>query len=93
LTAQERRTYGIPESFDRQGVVITNVRPSTPAYRDAGLRRGMVITGVEDRRVTDVASFDLAYRGIRAGETFIVDLVVPSSEGGTTSLQTALTKR
>jgi serine protease Do len=93
LSARERQDYGLPESFERQGVLITNVRASTPAFRDAGLRPGMIITGVEDRRVTDLASFEQAYRGVRAGETFILDLLVPSREGGTTSLQTALTKR
>ncbi len=40
LSAQERREYGLPESFDSKGVILTNVRAATPAYRDAGLRAG-----------------------------------------------------
>jgi hypothetical protein len=53
------RRYGLPE--DVGGVVVTEVRPGSPAAR-AGLTRGDVIREIDDRRVDEARDVDRALR-------------------------------
>jgi len=76
LTPQVARQLGLPR--DTFGVVITDVRPGSPAA-EAGLRRGDVVQEVNRRRVTNVTSFE---RAVREGEGNSVLLLV--NRGGNT---------
>jgi hypothetical protein len=53
------RRYGLPD--DVEGVVVTEVRPGSPAAR-AGLARGDVIREIDDRRVDEARDVDTALR-------------------------------
>ncbi|HWP42904.1 MAG TPA: DegQ family serine endoprotease [Blastocatellia bacterium] len=57
LTAQIARQLGLPP--DTRGVVVTDVRPDSPAA-DAGLRRGDVIQEVNRKPVSSVAELKRA---------------------------------
>ncbi len=70
------------------GVFVSEVDPASDAYREAGIRQGMVITEVDRKPVTNVREFQRIYNSIDAGETFLVRLKLPG--GGETV--TALTK-
>ncbi|MBX5495619.1 MAG: PDZ domain-containing protein, partial [Bryobacteraceae bacterium] len=76
LTPQVARQLGLPR--DTFGVVITDVRPGSPAA-EAGLRRGDVVQEVNRRRVTNVSSFE---RAVREGEGNSILLLV--NRGGNT---------
>ncbi|MDW8353864.1 MAG: DegQ family serine endoprotease [Bryobacterales bacterium] len=76
LTPAIARQLGLPR--DTFGVVVTNVRPDSPAA-EAGLRRGDVIQEVNRRPVTNVASFERAVR--QAGSEPVLLLI---NRGGNT---------
>ncbi|MCL6507675.1 MAG: Do family serine endopeptidase [Bryobacteraceae bacterium] len=76
LTPAIARQLGLPR--DTFGVVVTNVRPDSPAA-EAGLRRGDVIQEVNRRPVTNVASFERAVR--QAGSDPVLLLI---NRGGNT---------
>ncbi len=93
LTASDLQRYGLPGDFARPGVLVSDVSARTDAYRTAGLRAGMIVTAVNDQRVTDVKTFEAAVERTSVGQPLILDLVVPTRGGGTTSFQTAVTRR
>ena len=93
LTATDLSRYGLPDDFARPGVLVSTVSPRTAAYRDAGLRPGMIITAVNDQRVSDLRTFEAAVERVPVGQAMILDLVVPTREGGSSVFQTALTRR
>jgi serine protease Do len=67
LTAALRASHGLPEGTD--GVVVTNVSPSSPLYEQA-LRPGSVVTEVNGQPVKSVAEFEKAvatYVGAKHG--------------------------
>ena len=70
-----------------EGIVVTDVDRASEAFRDAELRPGDVITEVDRQPVTSVSAFERAYRGVRAGDTFLVRV-----QRGSGSFLTALTK-
>jgi serine protease Do len=74
---------------EMKGVVITDVDPSSDAYRDANLRPGQVVVELDSDPVEDVGDFEKAYGDVRPGQTFLVRLVQPE---GTSAMITALTK-
>ena len=93
LTGRDLERYGLPGDFARPGVLVSEVSARTDAYRTAGLRPGMIVTAVNDQRVTDLKSFEAAVERTSVGQPLILDLVVPTRGGGTTSFQTAITRR
>jgi serine protease Do len=62
LTSGLRSTHGVPESTD--GVVVTNVAPSSPLYEQA-VRPGSIITEVNGQPVKSVADFEKAVKGAK----------------------------
>ena len=70
------------------GVAVAEVDRSSEAFRDAGMRPGMVITEVEGQAVTSVAEFQAALAEVDRGESFLVRVQV----GPNASFRTALTK-
>ncbi|RMH63732.1 MAG: Do family serine endopeptidase [Bacteroidetes bacterium] len=87
LTPDLARQLGLEETID--GVVVTNVEPTSEAYRDAGIRRGMIITEVDRKPVKNLRDFQAIYREIEPGDTFLVRLRDAQNAG---SFITALTK-
>ncbi len=86
LTPELARRAGFENNV--QGVIVTNVSPSSDAYREANLRTGNVIIEVDRRPVRSLDEFEQVYDDIEPGETFLVRLRTP---GGGTNV-TALTK-
>ena len=74
-----------------EGVLITDVERTSEAARDAGLRRGMVITEVDRKPVRNLADFEAALAGVEPGESFFVS-VRQFAGGQSASMLTALTK-
>lgn len=71
-----------------EGVIVTDVNPSSDAFREANLRTGHVIIEIDRQPVRTLEEFEAAYEDIQPGETFLVRLRTP---GGGTNV-TALTK-
>ncbi|MEL6615102.1 MAG: trypsin-like peptidase domain-containing protein [Bacteroidota bacterium] len=84
-----RRARIDAESVD--GVVVADVERSSEAYRDADIRRGMVITEVNRQPVRNRDEFEAALAEVPAGESFFVRVQIYSG-GQSTSTLTALTK-
>jgi serine protease Do len=74
---------------EMSGVVITDVDPSSDAYRDANLRPGQVVVELDSDPVEKVGDFEKAYGDVRPGQTFLIRVVQPD---GTSAMITALTK-
>lgn len=51
-----------------QGVYVTDVATDSPAYQ-AGLRRGDIITGINDQSLADYAAYAAAVHQLKTGET------------------------
>lgn len=85
------RRFGI-EAENVKGVLVTDVERSSEAYRDADLRRGVVITEVDRKPVANRAEFESALAGVGAGETFLVRVQRFARNGDAVSTLTALTK-
>ncbi|HXO20483.1 MAG TPA: Do family serine endopeptidase [Thermoanaerobaculia bacterium] len=64
LSSEMRSGHGLPGSV--QGVVITNVAPTSPLY-DERVRPGDVISEVNGQAVNNVNDFEKAVRGAKAG--------------------------
>ncbi len=88
LTPELARRFNL-ENTNVEGVLITDVAPNSEAYREANLRRGLIITEVDRKPVGNVQEFNKAYQAIKPGATFLLRLYDPQS-GGT--LITALKK-
>ncbi|MEL6906110.1 MAG: PDZ domain-containing protein, partial [Planctomycetota bacterium] len=71
---RDKRGYmGIVLEVVDAGVRVAEPLPGSPAAV-AGLRAGDVVTGVDGRRVTDLASLEAAMAPTRAGQTVVVDV-------------------
>ena len=90
LTPQAAQQLGLPEGTE--GVVITEVDPAGEAFREANLRRQMVITEVNRKPVRNAADFEKLYRNVKPGDTFLVRVRMPGGEGESSTMITALTK-
>ena len=88
ITPELARRFNL-EDTDAKGVLITDVDPNSAAYREANLRRGLIITEVDRKPVRSVEKFEEVYNAIKPGATFLLRLYDPQS-GGT--LITALQK-
>lgn len=75
---------------DTDGVMVTDVDPSSSAAREANIRPGMIITEVDRKPVNNVNDFNRVYRQIKSESSFLVRLEQPGENGGT--VITALTK-
>lgn len=90
VTAAERQSIGLPASV-RTGMVVTDMSPTSPAYRDANIRPGSVVTEVNGQPVRSVADFERLYRALPAGQAF--RLTITTYQNGTPfQIRTALTK-
>ena len=58
LTEDARRYYGVRSN---EGVIVSNVNPNSDAYKE-GIRPGMIILGVNRRKVDSVEQFNEALR-------------------------------
>lgn len=88
ITPELARRFNL-EDADLQGVLITDVNPNSTAYREANLRRGLVIMEVDRKPVRSVKEFTEVYKTLKPGATFLLRLYDPQSEG---TLITALQK-
>ena len=70
LDAQSTHDLGLPANT--QGVVVTNVDPSSPAA-DAGLRRGDVIQQVNRKPVTNTSDFEHAIGSSKEANLLLVN--------------------
>ena len=91
LSEQQARRLrlDLDEIESTEGVIVTDVDVDSPAYRDAGIRVGVVILEVAGESVENVEDFEEIYEGIEPGETFIVRLSYLDQPGST---RTALIK-
>jgi len=78
LTNVLRGAHGIPE--DVQGVVVTNVTPTSPLYEQA-VRPGSIITEVNGRKVASVADFEKTIKSAKPGTYLRLYTVVFSQRG------------
>ncbi len=92
LPTEQRRRLQIDPALERQGVVITDVDTSSPAFRDAGIRAGYFIVSVNGEAVTSLRDFERIYAAVGNGDTFFVRLQAVGSDGTTSTVRTALTK-
>lgn len=86
VTPALRQQFGLEE--DVEGVVVTDIDPSSHAYREANLRRGHVIVQMKGQPVRGTRDLERIYRQIEPGETFLVRARQPG--GG--AVLTALTR-
>lgn len=86
ITPELARRAGFESPVD--GVIVTDINPSSDAFREARLRTGHVIIEIDRRPVRNLEEFEEVYRNIEPGSTFLVRLRTP---GGGTNV-TALTK-
>jgi serine protease Do len=70
LDAQTSKELGLPASS--RGVVVTNVRPDSPAA-EAGLRRGDVIQEVNRKSVKNTSDFERAVAGSKEENLLLVN--------------------
>ncbi len=87
LTPDTARRYGV--NPDLQGVLITNVDPSSTAARDARLRRGQVITAVNGSPVRSSADLEKAWDAATPGANVLLRVINPGDAG---TMVTALRK-
>ncbi|MEM1057364.1 MAG: trypsin-like peptidase domain-containing protein [Bacteroidota bacterium] len=80
------------DAEDVEGVLVTDVERSSEAYRDADIRRGVVIIEVDRKPVRNRADFEAALDAVPAGETFLVRVQRFGRGGQSASTLTALTK-
>jgi serine protease Do len=84
VTPDLARRAGYEDPID--GVIITDVDPSSQAYRDARLRSGQVIVEVNRQRVRNLGDFEKVYREIDEGESFLIRLQSPDNQTNITAL-------
>jgi serine protease Do len=80
LTDNIRRQLG-DDAATVQGVIIRSIDAGSAAARDADLSEGDIIVRMNDTPVKSVSDFEKIYRGVKAGEPFIVQVVRPSTQG------------
>ncbi len=87
ITPQIANRYQL--DADVRGIMITDVNPASDAYREAGLRPGMIITEADRKPVTSVSEFNRVYSNVKSGSSFLLRIIQPNNLGVTV---TALTK-
>jgi serine protease Do len=98
LNAQALEAAGIDPSasgLPKRGAIVTRIDQSSPAYRDAELRNGDIITEVDKKQISGRAEFEQVYREMDSGDAVIIRAarVLRGAEGmETQSFLTALTK-
>ncbi len=70
ITRELARRFDIPADID--GVVITDIDQSSPAFYDGNLRAGDVIREVNRQPIASVEQFDSALRGMRTGDPLML---------------------
>ncbi len=85
LTPELRQRFNLPE--DAQGILVTEVDPTSEAAQEAGIQPGDLIVEVDKQPVRSVEDFERIYEGIEPGKTFLVRI-----RRGDYYLLTALTK-
>jgi len=69
LTEETSRYYGLRSN---EGVIVSDVDPSSEAYRD-GIRPGMVILGVNQKKVNSVEDFnDALQESVKTGKVLLL---------------------
>lgn len=86
ITPELARRAGLESNID--GVIVTEIDPSSQAYRDANITQGSIIVEIDRRPVGNLSEFEEAYRDIEPGRTFLVKLMT----GDEQTYITALTK-
>lgn len=81
------RSLGLDENVE--GVLVAEVDPSSDAFTEANIRQHMIITSVDDKKVSSVKEFERVYEDIEPGDTFLVRLMHPEQRSVSV---TALTK-
>jgi serine protease Do len=64
-----------------RGVLVTDVDPSSSAFRDANLQQGQVIVEVDRKPVRGIADFERAYAAVKGGQTFLLRVLRPEGSG------------
>ena len=75
---------------NQEGVVITAINRNSEAFRQANLRRNMIIIEVNRETVKNSRDFEKRYKEVEAGKSFLLLARLPGENGG--SVMTALTK-
>lgn len=69
------------------GVIVTEIDPTSYAAREANLQRGAVISEIDRKEVRNLKEFEAVYENIEAGKAFIVRLRTPNGGAGITALK------
>ncbi|MXW64146.1 MAG: Do family serine endopeptidase [Bacteroidetes bacterium SB0662_bin_6] len=69
------------------GVIVTDIDPTSYAAREANLRQGAVISEIDRKEVRNLKEFEAVYDNIEAGKAFIVRLRAPNGGAGITALK------
>lgn len=80
---------GLGLDADTRGVAVLDVSQASSAFREANLRRGMVMVEVNRMPVNSLNDFERIYADIEAGQPFLVRVLQPEGRG---TFLTALTK-
>jgi serine protease Do len=72
LSTGARQRLGL--SADQEGVVVTDVEYGSAAS-DRGIRPNMVIIGINDRPIEDIADWRATLDGLRPGESVKIDVL------------------
>ncbi|MEX0600711.1 MAG: PDZ domain-containing protein, partial [Rhodothermales bacterium] len=70
-----------------EGVIVTDVDPSSYAAREANLQRGAVIVEVDRRPVRNLSEFEEVYSDVEPGASFLVRLQIPDGGAYVTALR------
>ncbi len=87
VTPALARRFGL--DGDERGALITDVDPSSEAYRSANLRPGQLIVELDRQPVTSAADVERIYKAVPPGRTFLVRVLQGEQRN---TLVTALTK-
>ncbi len=86
VTPKLAREAGLEEETI-EGVIITDIDPTSYAAREANLRRGAIISEIDRKKVRNLREFETVYEDIEAGKAFIVRLRAPNGGAGITALR------
>lgn len=86
VTPDRAREAGFEEETI-DGVIVTEIDPTSYAAREANLRRGAVISEIDRKEVRNLKEFEAVYDNIEAGKAFIVRLRTPNGGAGITALR------
>jgi serine protease Do len=86
VTSDLAREAGFEEETI-DGVIVTDIDPTSYAAREANLGRGAVISEIDRKEVRNLKEFEAVYENIEAGKAFIVRLRTPNGGAGITALR------